>query len=310
MSEKIVDKNTAELYDFYSSRMADPTKKYGSVLCVSLDNIDYIDALRANNTVTVVSEQYNIINDYTFVSERDLRDYLKNMKFDYIIMNPPYGNLYLPIIREASKYINETGKLVSLNPINRIQDAIKHDKNLPCKCTDIDRITQAEMCNLFGICSWGDGCIISVTKNADDDSTKWTNLVDNYKILSKLKSQVTALSSKFEKTPQKYSVRFFVGCNCDAGHGYTITPKTYDGAKDQKINGHVAFINMKSELERENLHKSCCTVFMRFCCKLDINIRPYMSDYSHAWTDEDFYKFFNITPAEQKIIEDTMKPYM
>ena len=34
-----------------------------------------------------------------------------------------------------------------------------------------------------------------------------------------------------------------------------------------------------------------------------------MSDYSKPWTDERFYKFFNITPAEQKVIEETMEKY-
>ena len=34
-----------------------------------------------------------------------------------------------------------------------------------------------------------------------------------------------------------------------------------------------------------------------------------MSDYSQPWTDERFYKFFEITPEEQKIIESTMEKY-
>ena len=29
-----------------------------------------------------------------------------------------------------------------------------------------------------------------------------------------------------------------------------------------------------------------------------------MSDYSKPWTDERFYKYFNITKEEQKIIEE------
>ena len=31
-----------------------------------------------------------------------------------------------------------------------------------------------------------------------------------------------------------------------------------------------------------------------------------MSDYTEPWNDERFYKLFNITPAEQKIIEQTV----
>ena len=40
-----------------------------------------------------------------------------------------------------------------------------------------------------------------------------------------------------------------------------------------------------------------------------INYMFRMSDYTQPWTDERFYKFFNITPDEQKIIEETMAKY-
>jgi len=33
-------------------------------------------------------------------------------------------------------------------------------------------------------------------------------------------------------------------------------------------------------------------------------LQPFMSDYSKPWTDERFYKYFNITKEEQKIIEE------
>ena len=40
-----------------------------------------------------------------------------------------------------------------------------------------------------------------------------------------------------------------------------------------------------------------------------INPRTGKKGYEGAWSDEDFYKFFNITPEEQKVIEETMEKY-
>jgi hypothetical protein len=40
-----------------------------------------------------------------------------------------------------------------------------------------------------------------------------------------------------------------------------------------------------------------------------INPRTGLKGYEGEWTDEDLYKFFNITPDERKIIEETMAKY-
>ena len=36
---------------------------------------------------------------------------------------------------------------------------------------------------------------------------------------------------------------------------------------------------------------------------------PYMKDYSKPWTDERFYKFFDITDEEKEIIENVIKTH-
>ena len=40
-----------------------------------------------------------------------------------------------------------------------------------------------------------------------------------------------------------------------------------------------------------------------------INPRTCLKGYASEWTDDDLYKFFNITSAEQKVIEETMEKY-
>ena len=75
-------------------------------------------------------------------------------------------------------------------------------------------------------------------------------------------------------------------------------------------------IKFNTEIEAQNFYNSWKTTFCKWISKrflFDQNIQlsflPWMSDYSQPWTDERFYKFFNITLDEQKIIEETMEKY-
>ena len=73
-----------------------------------------------------------------------------------------------------------------------------------------------------------------------------------------------------------------------------------------------------SLVEHNNFIDSLDTTFMNwyyyaFVVPGDYKIINYMfrmSDYSQPWDDARFYKFFNITPEEQKVIEETMEKYV
>ena len=46
-----------------------------------------------------------------------------DMKFDRIIMNPPYdGNLHLKFLKEALNHLTEDGKVVNISPVRWLQD--------------------------------------------------------------------------------------------------------------------------------------------------------------------------------------------
>lgn len=85
-------------------------------------------------------------------------------------------------------------------------------------------------------------------------------------------------------------------------------------------------VNFKSSEEANNFIATCRIEFMTFwgiMTKNDMHPQfkfiPFMGDainprtglrgYLSTWTDEDFYQYFNITKAEQKIIEDTLAKY-
>ena len=47
------------------------------------------------------------------------------MKFDKIIMNPPYDrNLHLKILEECLKHIKNDGEIINLSPIRWLQDPL------------------------------------------------------------------------------------------------------------------------------------------------------------------------------------------
>lgn len=82
-------------------------------------------------TLTALGSEY----DFSFFdADLDLYDIIKNcdMKFDCIIMNPPYQrNLHLKILAEAIKHLkDDESEVVNLSPIRWLQDPLaKYKKN-------------------------------------------------------------------------------------------------------------------------------------------------------------------------------------
>ena len=99
-------------------------------------------------------------------------------------------------------------------------------------------------------------------------------------------------------------------------NGYTLNGQYYKDVRNKNKDRPCGGIAFKTKTEAINFINSCNTMFFKFLVKiLHTNSRyvlkdyPFMEDYTQPWTDERFYKFFNITPAEQKIIEETMEKY-
>ena len=85
-------------------------------------------------------------------------------------------------------------------------------------------------------------------------------------------------------------------------------------------------IKFNSVIERQNFYNVWRTRFLRYfydATVVDVHVHPEflpwlgdsvnprtdMKGYTGEWTDEDLYKFFNITDDEKKIIEDMMEKY-
>ena len=66
--------------------------------------------------------------------------------------------------------------------------------------------------------------------------------------------------------------------------------------------------------EAKNFEDSCWTKFMLFCNKIskvgvhtDFRFLPFLQDYTHPWTDEMLYEYFDLTPEEVNEIEQCIK---
>lgn len=83
------------------------------------------------------------------------------MKFDKIIMNPPYGkNLHLKILEEALKHLSQDGHCVNLSPVRWLQDPLakykkssdlkKFEESVAKHIEDLDVILSQDARSIFG----------------------------------------------------------------------------------------------------------------------------------------------------------------
>lgn len=98
------------------------------------------------------------------------------------------------------------------------------------------------------------------------------------------------------------------------------TGKTYLEQRKETAWGNVGIksentnIRFNTKEERLNFWKIWNTKIMLWYfnkIKVDVHVHPeflpYMNDYSHEWTDEELYKFFDLTEDEIKLIESEIK---
>ena len=239
-------------------------------------------------------------------------DFEKNdMKFDCIIMNPPYGrSLPHNILNIASKYLkDDKSVVVSLQPVTPYQtfvESTKVTKENMSHIKDIEIIQANKASEIFGITVRSDLGIIQIDNSIHDYKYQFNECKPIYdKIINKkLKSWRSVCV--YDQDP-----KHFLYMNGDNGYakGWHLKPtEIFNG----KTNAKLVF---NSKEEKDNFFNSVKNTWLyKLIYILDNDAAvpahfPFMQDYSKPWTDERFYKFFNITSAEQKVIEETMEKY-
>ena len=246
------------------------------------------------------------------------------MKFDHIIMNPPYHrNLHLKILNEA---INHSDDIVNLSPIRWLQDPLaEYKRNSDFKkfteirerIESIDVITARDASSLFGALIWTDLGVYHLNKDGGFDThSLLKHLWFVNKVILKVKDSIKSHSTR--EGICDFSTPYIKISGLHGRQGkkdlYEFTSPRLDVAKSKKTSCGHRTVNFETEDESINFFNSLQTKFYKFinvCIKRDMNTpwryTPWLGDYTHQWTDDDLYKYFNLTPEEIAIIESEIK---
>lgn len=89
------------------------------------------------------------------------------------------------------------------------------------------------------------------------------------------------------------------------------TRVAWGNVKPKATNTNIKF---STKEERDNFYDSWSTKTLRWmfnAMKVDVHVHsqflPWLDDYTHPWTDNDLYKYFNLSDDEIRIIEDEIK---
>ena len=272
------------------------------------------------------------------------------MKWNYVIMNPPYSrNLHLKFLE---KVIEVSDKVVSIQPVRWLQDPIakynknsnkiKYENSISKHIEDLEIVTAKETKKQFNILLPCDSAIYLCSQKGGYDYNK---LSSNH-IIDKVVDYINKNKCKLDYNKNDgYRIRIVViGGGKTRGGGerppsLTSVPMKNIIYKDGKYNGKWWYeyyaknqyskiteeithsIKFNSEEEGHNFYKSHQTNFVRYIENLlitDVGIndkkilwmgnakhpRTGTTGYKDEWTNEDFFKFFNISKEDQKMIND------
>ena len=251
-------------------------------------------------------------------------------------MNPPYkGNLHLKILEKALIFKKDNGTLINLSPVRWLRDPLaeykkgsdwKTFKDIVKKIESVDVVSAAEAHKLFGISAFGDLGIYHITDNSGDilpkpfisqglfDKVNLPTYQGKYKSLYDMRSP----EGKPDYTRPFIKMSFAHGrVGADDWYDIITPQKELAMSKEQNKGGSGTFtFNFDTEEERDNFFAYCQTKFVKACNgNVRTNIRwpgyaiPFMPTYTHPWTDEDLYEYFNLTEDEQAVIKSTLEKY-
>ena len=328
----------------------------GNILLLSINNLDCISKIMSMNPNAkyLIIDRKTIIKSLSIVykdiydieaieNDEDLYNIIQelDMKFDCIVMNPPYGDRYHPylhneIYTEVYKHLSNTGKCISLMPIGKLQTPrLLNKKNLNSTkqiTTEIEIIAANDANKKFGI-ALAENLGIYIIDNNKKSLIDWNYIAyksnnDFKKICEKIYTNMTPLNKYCDSdVKSKYSYKISLN------HGHPGEKDEYDLVTTDerfvfstKKSSQCCFVNFNTSHERNNFKKYLESIFIKFLRFIErnslhiylqmypwlgdaINPRTRLKGYESEWTDDDLYKFFNITLDEQKIIEETMEKY-
>ena len=262
------------------------------------------------------------------------------MKFDYVVMNPPYErNLHLKFLEKVIKVADKT---VNISPVRWLQDPFA--RYLPstdlakfedsvAKHIESLRIYKGEKASNFFKAGFVMDIGIYVCSDKGGYDYSHSNPLIN-KVVEKtiLQSWAPYSYDKQSKKSQKKYVLNVSGIH-SASSKYPLMNQTYEKqleVKEPNPKSHNAnncgLFSFDTDEERRIFYECYNTPFMRWHCslwKIDVNSNtrkiPYFGDYTKPWTNARFCEYFGITGfisdteaepgSEWETILETMKKY-
>ena len=245
------------------------------------------------------------------------------MKFDCIIMNPPYKrNLHLKILAEAIKHLKDDESVcVNLSPDSHMKNPSvwiswnKNNKVCDFCFSHIKTYNHINHNSANAIFNLGNAIeSLHIGVYGKNSSTKLFPHHEFVKIVEKIMNSKPNLRNKFVR-------KEMLSCNGIKVYRYHSADNVYNSiiCESGKAVEGIDFSDSKSSTNFKN--SVFCWPYNLMYILGDVNPAhlPWLGDainprtglkgYQSEWTDEDFYKFFNITPEEQKVIEETMAKY-
>lgn len=282
---------------------------------------------------------YNIYFSKIFLFDtNEFKEFYKNMKFDIIIMNPPYGNPKIKIPPYIHNQIYNTmakkNKTICIMPCNKME-TIHRLKSDVLKTKEITKnfifVPSDEANNKMHITTPNDLGIFS--SFLGENGVDWETLKykGNLKAKTIMEKFFYNFSIKDYVKTQKITKHY---CKISENHGHTGKNDELDlvASDFEKIiynaqSGSQSFnVYFSSKNECKNFHASLLTKCMKFIRKYErdgihiyFDYFPFMTDYSKPWDDKRFCEYFGITGyiddehaepgSEWETILNTMKEY-
>lgn len=285
------------------------------------------------------------MNDFLSMSNEDILAYNEGNKFDVVLMNPPYDKTIC--LKFLAKMIELSNKIISIQPLRWLQDPFamhkrstlkSFEKSIAQHINDIEIIKSVSASKDFSIEIYSDLGIYFID-NQNNNKINYQNFWKNTRsteevsIIQKVcfNDKCDYLGNVVEENKRdgiRVPLTFIAG-----NRGNLPIYKDIVFAKDGFINNkdwtkvknmggylkkeNSAFPNsIKFDTEKEaiNFYNSYNTLFFKYVCAVSVQQQhiqadylPFMNDYTHEWTDEMLYKFFDLSEDEIKEVENFNK---
>lgn len=247
-------------------------------------------------------------------------------------MNPPYDrNLHLKILNNIIEIFPED-VIVNLSPIRWLQDPAAKFKsnsnyyrfeNVLNKVNSIEIIDKSLSTDLFNVPFWTDlGIYYLKDGGFDIENFSLNSLGKAYKIIIEkigvpvyVEKSIQAIINLFGKNSD---LLFWI--RCPRVHGHVgrkdefeiVSPDIKYCLNVEDCENKVVYFKTKDEAI--NFYNTLNSNLFKFIKKVGFyslsNVftgLPWLEDYTHHWTDEMLYNYFNFTKEEINIIEEEIK---